>query len=117
MTFFKSLPPNDLGHDFVMGDLHKPSAALDKHRQAIPAIVAACNCTNPRVFGSALHGTDTFTSDLDLLVDPMENTTLLDLGRLQHELIQLLKVQVQVVTPGSLPEKWRQQVLDEARPV
>lgn len=96
---------------------HKPSIALAEHRQAIPAIVASCNCTNPRVFGSVLRGTDTFASDLDLLVDPLENTTLFHLGRLQHELSNLLKVRVQVVTPGDLPEKWRQTVLDEARPV
>lgn len=96
---------------------YKPSMALEKHRQAIPAIVASCNCTNPRVFGSVLRGTDTFSSDLDLLVDPLKNTTLLHLGRLQHELSTLLEVRVQVVTPGDLPEKWRQTVLDEARPI
>jgi len=96
---------------------HKPSTALEKHRQSVPAIVAGCNCTNPRVFGSVLDGTDTFASDLDLLVDPLENTTLFHLGRLQHTLLNLLKVRVQVVTPGDLPEKWRQTVLDEARPV
>lgn len=59
------------------------------------------------MFGSVLHGTDTFASDLDLLVDPLEHTMLLHLGRLQHELSNLLKVRVQVVTPGDLPEKWR----------
>lgn len=96
---------------------YKPSIALEEHRQSIPAIVASCNCTNPRVFGSVLRGTDTFASDFDLLVDPLENTTLLHLGRLQHELSNLLKVRVQVVTPGDLPEKWRQTVLDEARPI
>ncbi len=38
---------------------------------------------NPRIFGSVLHGRDTETSDLDVLVDPGPGATLLDLGGLQ----------------------------------
>ncbi len=38
---------------------------------------------NPRVFGSVLHGGDTDNSDLDLLVDPLPETNLLNLGALQ----------------------------------
>ena len=32
------------------------------------------------MFGSVLHGRDTEASDLDVLVDPIPGTTLLDLG-------------------------------------
>lgn len=73
--------------------------------------------TNPRVFGSALRGDDTDSSDLDLLVDPTAGTTLFDLGGLQDELERLLGVRVDVVTPNDLPPKFRGSVLAEARPV
>lgn len=95
----------------------RPSKALEKHLGSIPAIVAAHRCANPRVFGSVLRGEDHFGSDLDILVDPTKGTTLLNLAALKIELTQLLQVRVQVVTPGTLPEKWRQQVLGEARPL
>lgn len=97
--------------------LARPSIALRKHLASIPAIVSARRCANPRVFGSVLRGEDHIGSDLDLLVDPTESTTLLDLGGLQHDLIELLKVRVQIVTPGDLPDKWRQKVIDEAKPL
>jgi len=96
---------------------NRPSKALEMHLAAIPAIVAARRCANPRVFGSVLRGEDHFGSDLDLLVDPTKATSLLDLGGLQYDLTDLLKVRVQVVTPGDLPEKWRQLVIDEAKPL
>ena len=73
--------------------------------------------TNPRVFGSIVHGNDTDGSDLDLLVDPLPGTTLFDLGGLQVELETMLGVPVDVLTPADLPIKFRAQVLAEARPV
>jgi predicted nucleotidyltransferase len=72
---------------------------------------------NPRVFGSALHGTDQDGSDLDLLVDALPGATLFDLGGLQMELEELLGVHVDLLIPGELPPKLRSQVLAEARPV
>ncbi len=72
---------------------------------------------NPRVFGSALHGTDRDGSDLDILVDAMPGATLFDLGGLQDELQTLLGVRVDLLTPGDLPLKFRAQVVAEARAV
>jgi uncharacterized protein len=72
---------------------------------------------NPRVFGSVLHGTDREGSDLDLLVDALPGATLFDLGGLQIELEELLGVGVDLLTPGDLPMKFREQVLAEARPI
>lgn len=47
----------------------KPSDALGKYRAEIMDIVARYGAPAPRVFGSAVHGTDTENSDWDLLVD------------------------------------------------
>jgi predicted nucleotidyltransferase len=73
--------------------------------------------TNPRVFGSVLHGDDQDGSDLDLLVDTLPGTTLFDLGGLQVELEELLGVPVDLLTPGDLPPKFRDRVIAEAIPV
>jgi hypothetical protein len=92
----------------------KPSEAFKLHRDDIRRVVALNCAGNPRVFGSVLHGEDTEGSDLDLLVDPTEQTTLLSLVRMENELKRLLGVAVDVQTPGSLSERFRQAVLAEA---
>ena len=58
----------------------KPSEALKLHRDAILNATKRFKVTNPRVFGSVLHGTDTEGSDLDLLVDALPGATLFDLS-------------------------------------
>jgi len=95
----------------------KPSVALAKHREQIRQVVAAHRASNVRVFGSVLQGTDTEQSDLDLLVDPSPQMTMFDIGAIRHQLLQLLQVKVDVLTPNALPEKFRSTVLAEARPV
>jgi len=92
----------------------KPSQALKLHRDDIRRIVEANRASNPRVFGSVVHGNDTEDSDLDLLIDPTEHTTLQSIVRIEEELKQLLGVPVDVETPGSLSERFRQRVLAEA---
>lgn len=95
----------------------KPADALNGHRLAIRRVVAAHHARNPRVIGSVLHGEDTESSDLDLLVDPTPETTLFDIGAIRHELAQLLGVPVDVVTPNALPDRVREHVLAEAEPL
>lgn len=95
----------------------KPSEALRINREAIRRVVAAHHASNPRVFGSVVHGEDTEDSDLDILIDPTPETTLFDIGAIRHDLLQLLGMPVDVLTPKALPEKFRAAVLAEARPV
>ena len=95
----------------------KPSLALASNRDAIRRVVAAHRASNPRVFGSVAHGDDTEGSDLDILIDPTPDTSLFDIGAIRHELLQLLGVPVDVLTPKALPEKFRAAVLAEAVPV
>lgn len=92
----------------------KPSQALSFHREAIRRIVESHRARNARVFGSVIHGEDTEYSDLDILIDPTPETTLFDIGAIRHELLQLLGVPVDVLTPKALPEKFRAIVLAEA---
>ena len=95
----------------------KPSQALALHRRAIRQLVEQNRARNSRIFGSVLHGRDTEASDLDVLVDPIPGTTLLDLGGLQVKLEELLGVQVDLLTPGDLPRPARDRVLSEAIPI
>lgn len=94
-----------------------PEIATQAQASAIRALTARHRTVNPRVFGSRATGRATESSDLDLLVDALPGTTLLDLGALQVELEALLGVKVDLLTPGDLPAAFRDQVLAEARPI
>ena len=93
----------------------RPSIALLTHREAIRAIALRHRVSNVRVFGSVVHGDDTQDSDLDILVEPTHQTTMMDIAKIQLELSQLLPVTVDVLTPNALPAKFRAQVLAEAQ--
>jgi hypothetical protein len=95
----------------------KPSVALKTHRDAIRNIALGHRVTNVRVFGSAARGDDNDGSDLDLLVDPTQETTLMDLGAIRFELSQLLGIPVDVITPKSLPLGFRENVIKQAMPL
>ena len=92
----------------------RPSETLSLHRARIREIALSHRVSDVRVFGSALHGDDTVDSDLDLLVEPTAKTTLMDIGAIRFELKQLLGMDVDVLTPNSLPASFRDQVLREA---
>ena len=91
--------------------------ALQAKRLSVRDAVKRFRTANLRVFGSVLHGQDRDGSDLDLLVDPLADATLFDLGGLQVELEDLLGVPVDLRTPGDLPLKFRDKVVAEAAPV
>lgn len=93
----------------------RPSVALQTHRDAIRQIALSHRVTNVRVFGSVVHGDDTESSDLDILVEPTTETTMMDIARIQMELAKLLTVAVDVLTPMALPARFRDQVIAEAQ--
>ena len=92
----------------------RPSEALGMYRDRIRAIALSHRVTNPRVFGSVVRREDTEESDLDVLVEPTGETTMMDIAKIQVELTRLLAVRVDVLTPKALPEKWRERVLRES---
>jgi uncharacterized protein len=95
----------------------KPSEALTAYRDELRQLISRYNVTHPRVYGSVLTGKDDDESDLDLLVDATERTTLFTLAGLEHEAQQLLGVQVSVLTPKDLPPRFRDNVLQTAQPL
>lgn len=95
----------------------RPSLALQTHRATIRTVVERHRAGNARVFGSVVHGNDLEGSDLDILIDPTPDTTLMDVAAIQVELEKILGVSVDVLTPKALPDKFRSLVLAEAIPV
>jgi predicted nucleotidyltransferase len=87
------------------------------HRDAIRRIVLESGMANPRVFGSAASGDDREDSDLDLLVDPSSETSLLDVAKLRLAIETAVGVKIDLLTPKSLPSTFREKVLSEAIPV
>jgi predicted nucleotidyltransferase len=94
-----------------------PSQALRCGRDLIRSLAAEHRTVNPRIFGSVLTGQDREDSDLDVLVEPLPETTLFDLGGLQDALEEALGVRVDVKTPLDLPAHIRSDVLRKAVPV
>jgi predicted nucleotidyltransferase len=97
--------------------LVRPSEVLAIHRSRIRQIALSHRVRDVRVFGSVSRGEDAEDSDLDLLVEPTSETTLLDIGAIRLELKELLGVEIDVLTPNSLPDRFRAQILQEALPV
>jgi predicted nucleotidyltransferase len=95
----------------------RPSVAVAQHRDEIRRLILASGLENPRLFGSVVHGDDKEGSDIDILVDPLPKTSLLDICKVQVKLESLTGMKVDLRTPGFLHEKFRQHVLNEAVPV
>jgi predicted nucleotidyltransferase len=83
----------------------------------ILAIARRNGATSVSVFGSRARGDGRPDSDLDLLIEIAPRTSLFDLGRMYVELNELLDIEVDVVTVGSLRPQVRDEILREARPL
>src|SRR5208337_2396425 len=92
----------------------RPSGVLLTHRDAIRQLVLQLGMANPRIFGPVVRGEDVYDSDLDILVDPSPETSLLDIAKLQTAIESTVGVKVDLRTPKFLPESFRNKVLVEA---
>ena len=95
----------------------KSSQKLYLHRDAVLSIAAKMGMSNVRVFGSIARGEDTDKSDVDLLVDAPDGTTLLDMVKLKYALELEMGTKVDVLTPDDLPKRSKITVLQEALPL
>ncbi len=95
----------------------KPSEIFAQHRDTIRRIVLEHGMSNPRLFGSVLHGDDTDISDLDILVDAPKHISLFDLAGLQIDLEASVGTKIDVRLPEELHPRFRDLVLREALPV
>ena len=95
----------------------KPFTKLRMRLADVRAVIARYPVRNPRVFGSVARGDDKEGSDIDILVDPLETTSLYDIAGLELELGDLLGVKVDVTTPGGIAPDMRERVLRDQRPL
>ena len=87
---------------------------LTAKREAILRLAARRGAGNVRIFGSVARGENDAASDVDFLVDLEPGRSLLDLGRLQRDLEELLAAKVDVVSSRGLRERVRERVLRDA---
>lgn len=92
----------------------RPSEMLLQKRETIRQLILEAGMTNPRIFGSVLHGEDNGGSDLDLLIDPAPHTSLLTMATLQDRLEAATGVKIDLRTPAEIHPRFRSKVLAEA---
>jgi len=88
---------------------------LIAHQQEIRDIAARNGAGDLCVFGSVARGDAQEDSDLDLLVTMEPGRTMLDVGGLVYELMDLLGCRVDVVTRGALRGRLRVNVMRDAK--
>jgi predicted nucleotidyltransferase len=92
------------------------TSIIGDKRDAVLRLAAKNGVSNVRVFGSVARGEATPNSDIDFLVDGLENAPWGG-GRLLVELEALLGRHVDLVSKGDLHQIIRDQILDEAIPL
>lgn len=75
---------------------------LRENSEAIRAIAARHKALSISVFGSVARGEDLLNSDIDFLVDCDPTASLFDLVHMREELIEFLRVDVDLVDQGGL---------------
>ncbi len=92
-------------------------ARLDKVRAVIRPILQDFSVKRASVFGSVVRDDFSNKSDIDLLVDLPEGSTLLDLIKLEDELKEKLGRKVDLVTFDSIHPALRQTIMAEQVPI
>jgi uncharacterized protein len=96
----------------------KPSLAIAGKADLLRRLAAQNNLANPRIFGSTASGEDCDGSDLDILVDGIAGiTTLMNMATFKIAAEKLLGVSVDVRTPKSIHESFRDVAIRSARPL
>lgn len=90
---------------------------LRTYKPQILAIAAKHGASNIRVFGSVARGEADTESDVDFLLTLEKGRTLLDLSGLRLDLMDLLHLEVDVVTEGGVKRYLRAHIHEEAKPL
>lgn len=109
-----SLSPQAARRDRLTGPLGR---RVLRERRRLTEVAARHGASNVRVFGSVARGAEGPDSDVDLLADLAPGTGLLGLGRLEHDLADVLHARVDVVPATDLKPGVAESVLSEAIPL
>ncbi len=86
---------------------------ITKLKEIKPELEKDYDITELGVFGSFVRGEQTANSDIDILVDYKEGTSLLTLGGLQYMLSELFKTKVDLVMKKTLKRNIGKHILSE----
>ena len=95
----------------------KKQPALSQLRPAVLRVTKQYGAKNVRIFGSFARGEQRERSDLDLLVELPEGSSLLDLAGLKVDLEEALHRKVDVLTDDGISRYLRKRILEEAKPI
>lgn len=95
----------------------RPSIALSVYADDIVAEARRHHLANVRVFGSAVRGSDTADSDIDLLVELTPEASLFDLGGFAHAVESMTGFDVDLMTDDVGEDPYFAHVLTEAVPL
>jgi predicted nucleotidyltransferase len=87
---------------------------LRRHAREVRELVERAGGSNVRVFGSVATGTEHDESDIDLLFDMGTPIGLMELGKLERRLSELLDADVDLIPAAALRPDLRDRVLAEA---
>lgn len=86
---------------------------IDSLSERIAPILRRHGVLKAALFGSVARGEENQTSDVDLLLEYPEGTTLLDVARIQLQLEEELGRPVDLVSPKYLHNRIKERVLNE----
>ena len=92
----------------------RPSIPLSVYAEEIRVAATRYRLRDVRVFGSAVRGTDTSSSDIDLLVATEEGADLFDLGGFVAAVEEITGFPVDVLTEAQLDDEYFAHVRDDA---
>ena len=84
-----------------------------KLKELKPELEKYYNVTELGVFGSFVRDEQTPDSDIDILIDYQEGTSILTLGGLQYRLSELFNKKVDIVMKKTLRKRIGKQILSE----
>lgn len=87
------------------------------HRGELREVLRRHGVTNPEIFGSTARGDDHEGSDVDIIVDFRQGTSIIDIIGIQHELEDLLGVPVDLVPRNGLKERVRARAVKDLLPL
>lgn len=86
---------------------------ISKLKELKPELVNDYNITELGVFGSFVRNEQREDSDIDILVDYKDGTSILTLGGLQYLLSEVFGTKVDIVMKKTLQKKIGKQILSE----
>ena len=92
----------------------KASKIIQANRQGILKIAKNYGAKSLKVFGSCARGEESTDSDIDLLVELEPGRSLLDIVAIKHEVEDLTKRKVDIVTERGIHWYLKDRILNEA---